>query len=219
MASKLYKIIEIFSSLQGEGYWSGWPAIFVRFAGCNLDCEFCDTDFSGGVDMTAEQIRDQIKTVRTNPRTPVIFTGGEPLLQLDRELLITIFPNLEKSSAAKYLVRIETNGTLPIADDIRQLIGWVSVSYKPGTTPALTEGNELKMLVSSTGALVESPDISSGNLAAVRLQDFDFSYVFLQPCLYNNTDEDEKAKQQAIAMSKMLGWPVSFQMHKLVGIE
>ena len=84
---KIYRVNEIFYSLQGEGYYTGTPAVFLRFSGCNRRCSFCDTDHFAGTDMTAAQI---VAAVAAFPSRHLVITGGEPALQLDSDLLRAI---------------------------------------------------------------------------------------------------------------------------------
>lgn len=112
-----YKVKEIFYSLQGEGYRAGTANVFVRFAGCNLDCWFCDTDFKGGEWMTAEDIEAEVVRL-AGPCIPIIFTGGEPTLQLDHYLSDVL---------RKHYQAIETNG---LRDIRASYIQWVTVSPK-----------------------------------------------------------------------------------------
>ena len=81
---KTYKVNDIFYSLQGEGFWTGTPAVFVRLSGCNLQCPFCDTDHFSGRDLSADEI---VEAVKEFPATHVIITGGEPAMQLDAALV------------------------------------------------------------------------------------------------------------------------------------
>ena len=110
------KINEIFYSLQGEGYHTGTPAVFIRFSGCNLKCSFCDTQHEAGTLMTDDEI---IAEVSKYPAVTVILTGGEPSLWIDDALI----DRLHK--AGKY-VCIETNGTRPLPESI----DWVTCSPK-----------------------------------------------------------------------------------------
>ena len=126
--AKTYRINEIFYSLQGEGFHSGTPAVFVRFSGCNLACPFCDTDFSAYEEMTARQIAERVEALLPEEtlslRSPIIvLTGGEPALQVDRELLIGLHTLLSLP------IHIETNGTLPLPEEI----DWVTCSPKEGS--------------------------------------------------------------------------------------
>lgn len=113
---KTYKVNEIFCSLQGEGWFTGTAAVFLRFSGCNRRCEFCDTDHFDGREMTAEEIVAEV--ARYCPRHLVV-TGGEPALQLDSELVRAL-------KAEKFFIQVETNGSLPLPPDV----DWVTCSPK-----------------------------------------------------------------------------------------
>ncbi|MDE5710447.1 MAG: 7-carboxy-7-deazaguanine synthase QueE, partial [Bacteroides sp.] len=112
------KINEIFYSLQGEGYHTGTPAVFVRFSGCNLKCPFCDTQHEEGTQMSDDEILEEVGKY---PATTVILTGGEPSLWIDRGFIELLH------RAGKY-VCIETNGTRLLPDNI----DWVTCSPKQG---------------------------------------------------------------------------------------
>ena len=126
------KINEIFYSLQGEGYHTGTPAIFVRFSGCNLKCDFCDTQHEEGTMMTDEEI---ITKVKKYPAVTVVLTGGEPSLWIDDQLIDLLH------QAGKY-VTIETNGTHPLPASI----DWVTCSPKQGAKLAIDRMNEVKVV-------------------------------------------------------------------------
>lgn len=117
---KTYRINEIFYSLQGEGRWTGRPAVFVRMSGCNLSCPFCDTDFTHYKEMTAQDIVEQCLRTGNECRF-IVLTGGEPSLQADDALI-------EAWHQAGYYVAVETNGThlLP------QGIDWITLFAKEG---------------------------------------------------------------------------------------
>lgn len=116
MKEKTYKINEIFYSLQGEGYYTGTPAVFLRFSGCNRACPFCDTDHASGTDMTAADI---VSAICAFPSRHLVVTGGEPAMQLDSDLLRAI-------KAERFYVQIETNGSLPVPPEV----DWVTCSPK-----------------------------------------------------------------------------------------
>jgi len=149
---KTYNINEIFYSLQGEGFHTGKPAIFIRFAGCNLKCWFCDTNHEHGIEMTIEQIYNKISQY---PSKHIVLTGGEPTLQVDED--ITTFLK-EKG----YYLQIETNGT----HKIPPLIDWVTCS--PKTYVVLDYMDELKLVY--TGQ-----DIS-------QFENMNAKHFYLQPC-------------------------------------
>ncbi len=113
---KTYKVNEIFYSLQGEGFYTGTPAVFLRFCGCNRSCIFCDTDHISGKTMTAEEITGEITKF---PSRHLVITGGEPMLQLDSDIL-----RLFKSNG--FYIQTETNGSLPVPPEV----DWVTCSPK-----------------------------------------------------------------------------------------
>lgn len=155
------KINEIFYSLQGEGFHTGIPAVFVRFSGCNLKCDFCDTQHEEGTLMTDQEI---VSIVSSYPAKFVILTGGEPGLWIDHPLI----ERLHKSG--KYIC-VETNGTCPLPDGI----DWVTCSPKENAPVVLKKIDEIKVVY--TGQDV-SPYAS-----------IPATCHFLQPCSCQNTDE------------------------------
>lgn len=113
---KTYRVNEIFYSLQGEGYFTGTAAVFLRFSGCNRRCPFCDTDFADGREMTAEEI---VEAVSEFPARHIVVTGGEPTLQLDVDLVRAL-------KARRFFIQIETNGSNAVATGV----DWVTCSPK-----------------------------------------------------------------------------------------
>jgi 7-carboxy-7-deazaguanine synthase (Cx14CxxC type) len=209
-----YSVKEIFHTLQGEGAQAGRPAVFCRFAGCNLwsglekdraaaICRFCDTDFAGvdgpggGRFENAGHLADAIERAWTgDPRQRrrfVVCTGGEPLLQLDGPLIGALH-------ARGFEIAVETNGTLPAPPGL----DWICVSPKAGAGLRQTAGDELKLVFPQTGA--DPADFES----------LDFRHFFLQPM-----DGPERETNTALAIRYCLGhplWRLSLQTHKLVGI-
>ncbi len=207
-----YAVKEMFATLQGEGAQTGRASVFCRFAGCNLwsgreqdradaTCRFCDTDFvgtdgTGGDRFAAPQaLADAIAACWTGglAHRYVVFTGGEPLLQLDRALLDAV-------RAHGFEVAVETNGTLQAPSGI----DWICVSPKAGASLVQRSGAELK-LVFPQPAL--DPDTLSG-LA--------FRHFWLQPM-----DGPERAANTAAAVAYCLAhprWRLSLQTHKMIGI-
>lgn len=155
------KINEIFYSLQGEGFHTGIPAVFVRFSGCNLSCAFCDTAHEEGVMMSDEQIAE---AVASYPARMVVLTGGEPSLWIDESLLSLL------RQAGKYIC-IETNGTHPLPAGI----DWVTCSPKENAPVVLTKIDEIKVVYIGQ-------DVSKYMAIPAR-------YHFLQPCSCQNTQE------------------------------
>lgn len=187
----MYSINEIFYSLQGEGFWTGTPAVFVRFSACNLACPFCDTDFSSGKTMGIDAILSEIQTLGGTCRR-IILTGGEPSLQVDEALLNVLHEN-------GYTVHIETNGTKPLP----QGIDWICLSPKTDWIPTakvvLNRADELKLVY--TGQ-----DVS-------HWESFNAEHFYLQPCSCQNTE-----KVVTFIMSHPI-WNLSLQTHKLLNIR
>lgn len=155
------KINEIFYSLQGEGHFTGTPAVFVRFSGCNLACDFCDTEHQSGRWMTDEAI---VQEVDPYPASHVVLTGGEPGLHITKEL-VDAFKQKGK------FVQIETNGTVALPEGI----DWVTCSPKPGKEAVITQPDELKVVY--TGQDMSAYD------------HFKAKVYYLQPCSCKNTGE------------------------------
>lgn len=129
----IYMLInEIFYSLQGEGYYTGTPAVFLRFAGCNLECPFCDTDHKDGKEMG---VADILREVLKYPARHIVITGGEPALQLTTELIDVLHD-------AGFYIQVETNGTRRLPEGI----DWITCSPKKMAKPLLTRVDELKIL-------------------------------------------------------------------------
>lgn len=209
---KRYKIKEIYYTIQGEGGQAGRAAVFCRFAGCNLwsglekdrekaVCQFCDTDFWGtdgelGGKYAAAELVEVIKNCwKGNSGNPlVVCTGGEPLLQLDDELV-------GKIHEAGLEVAVETNGTQTCPEEV----DWICVSPKANAELVLKQGNELKLVFPQPGAM---PDLF------VHL---DFEHFFLQPMDGPNLVENTRK-----TIEYCLGhpqWRLSLQSHKLVGLK
>ena len=213
-----YAVKEIFYTLQGEGGQAGRPAVFCRFAGCNLwsglerdrataQCRFCDTDFVGtdgqnggkfaDAEALAVAIAAQWPEAEPGADALVVFTGGEPCLQLDAALLDAI-------SAQGFETAIETNGTLPVPTQI----DWICVSPKPESTLVQQAGNELKFVYPQE------------TLSPGQFEHLDFEHFFLQPM-----DVDDEAMrwhniQAAIAYClQNPQWRLSLQTHKIIGLD
>ncbi len=212
-----YAVKERFYTLQGEGAQAGRPAVFCRFAGCNLwsgreqdrasaVCNFCDTDFvgtdgeGGGKFATAAELADAIDSLwprdaqgRRLGRPYVVCTGGEPLLQLDT-------PLIEALHARGFEIAVETNGTQPAPDGL----DWICVSPKADAEIVLTKGHELKLVYPQPLAMPE------------RFEQLDFQHFFLQP-LDSILQKQHTREAVAYCMSHPQ-WRLSVQMHKVVGI-
>lgn len=155
------KINEIFYSLQGEGFHTGTPAVFVRFSGCNLKCSFCDTQHEEGTVMSDEEI---VAEVLKHAARLVVLTGGEPGLWID-DKLVDAFHRVGK------YVCVETNGTCVLPETV----DWVTCSPKEGAAVRLKRMDEVKVVY--TGQEV------------ARYLDLPAGHYFLQPCSCANTEE------------------------------
>jgi 7-carboxy-7-deazaguanine synthase len=210
----VYLVKEVFATLQGEGIQAGRPAVFCRFARCNLwsgheehrasaICRFCDTDFvgtdgpGGGRFASAAELADHIAATWAGPDETgryVVCTGGEPLLQLDDALVAALHER-------GFAVAVETNGTVSAP----QGLDWVCVSPKAGTDLVLTAGDELKLVFPQVGAEPE------------RFEDLAFDHLLLQPM-----DGPEREAHTAAAVAYCLAhprWRLSLQTHKFIGLR
>ena len=192
--SARYRVNEIFYSLQGEGFWTGTPMVFVRLSGCNLQCPFCDTDHRPFREMSAQEILREVQRYRC-PR--VCLTGGEPLLQLDNELLDTF---------SSYIVHMETNGTLDKPEINR--VQWVTLSPKIGVK--IREADEIKLVYDGT--------LTEDEICA--WEGFPASHLFLQPCDVPDPVRRQQLLEETIGFVRRHPlWRLSLQTHKLLGIR
>ena len=208
-----YSVKEIFFTLQGEGANAGTPAVFCRFAGCNLwsgreddrasaVCNFCDTDFvgtggtGGGRFNTADELAHAVAAAWpavSRENRFVVCTGGEPLLQLDAGLV-------EALHRRGFRIAIETNGTLPVPPGI----DWVCVSPKAAAPLAVTQGDELKLVYPQPDAAPE------------RFERLEFGQFFLQPM--DSARREENTRLAIDYCKTHPRWRLSLQIHKLLGI-
>lgn len=191
MLFQMKRVNDIFYSLQGEGRNTGRAAIFIRFAGCNLKCPFCDTDFAQYEEMSDEDILNRIKSY---PSRFVVLTGGEPSLQVDRQLVDLLHKH-------GYELAMETNGTHPIVDGI----DWITCSPKGNTQ--IKRCNELKCIFEETTL---EPD-DHGIIA---------EYKYLQPCDVQDAERNAQIVKRCFDyILQHPEWRMSLQTHKLVGFK
>lgn len=196
------KVNEIFYSLQGEGFHTGTPAVFVRMSGCNMACDFCDTDHTDGREMTDDEI---VAEVCRHPARHVVVTGGEPLLQLTPALVGQLH-------AEGRTVQIETNGTLPLRDGLERLVDWVTCSPKYGHIPTIQRIDELKIVFD-----LDHPEYI---IDPATLADRSVSRYSLQPC--DRADAAWNAANLRACIAYILDhplWHLSLQTHKLIGVR
>ena len=207
-----YSVKEIYYTLQGEGYHTGRPAVFIRFSGCNLwtghekdrsgaICNWCDTDFVGtnginGGKFSVEEITNIINSlwnvnVQTEPY--VVCTGGEPLLQMDESLIKAIHK-------AGFEIGLETNGTMIPPDGI----DWICVSPKANADLVLKNGNELKVVYPQCGM---NPRMH---------EKLKFDHFYIQPM--DGIDQKNNIKRSEKFVLDHPKWKLSLQTHKILGI-
>jgi len=217
----MYTVKELFPTLQGEGAHAGRAAVFCRFAGCNLwsgreedrataVCQFCDTDFvgsdgaGGGKFQTADQLADSIEeawnSTSAGPQQRyVVFTGGEPLLQLDTALIDALH-------AKGFAVAIETNGTIKVPKGV----DWVCVSPKAGSELIVLQADEIKLVI---------PQLGHGSIETVlaRFEKMDYRNRFLQ-AMDGPKIQENLALAVRLCQKRPL-WRLSVQAHKMIGIR
>ena len=207
------RINEIFYSLQGEGYHTGRPAVFIRFSGCNLDCTFCDTDHSKYVEMTEEEVvmaatavygkADRVESCKvTNApmleKGYVVLTGGEPAMQITDTLV-------DKLHQAGFGVAIETNGMFRLPSTM----DWVTLSPKQGTDHlAVTFCDELKVIFKESADDYESMKMVKAD------------HYYLQPCDMGDEVRNRQILKECIEyILSHPTWRLSLQTHKLIGVR
>lgn len=193
-SEELLRVNEIFYSLQGEGHFTGTPAVFVRLSGCNLRCPFCDTDHHASVGMTYAQV---VERVAAFPSRHVVVTGGEPSMQLTDGFIDALH-------AAGCFVQVETNGTLPLPPSV----DWVTCSPKDAPV-VLDRIDELKVVYSG------QPMDGYAPLMAIAAE------WRLQPCdVPGDAAASERHLRAAIAYALTHPrWRLSLQTHKLISIQ
>lgn len=207
-----YAVKEIYYTLQGEGYHTGRPAVFLRFAGCNLwsglerdrgraTCAFCDTDFvgvdgpGGGRFASPVALAAAVRTTWPGDEVSrfVVITGGEPMLQLDT-------PLIDALHESGFEIAIETNGTLPVVAGV----DWICVSPKAHAPLAQLTGDELKLVYPQDDAPPE------------RFASLGFTHFFLQPM--DGPDVTRNTRLAREYCHRHPPWRISLQTHKLLGI-
>ena len=207
-----YAVKEAFLTLQGEGVQAGSRAVFLRFAGCNLwsgreqdrasaQCNFCDTDFvgtdgeGGGKFDRAGDLAEHVERLwgEGSERRLVVITGGEPMLQLDAELIAALH-------ARGFRVAMESNGTIEAAEGI----DWVCISPKAGTDVVQRRGDELKLVWPQQG------------IDPAELESWEFDHFLVQPM---DCAERDAAMNAAIELAmERPKWRLTLQAHKVVGL-
>lgn len=227
--SKTYAVREVFYTVQGEGFHAGTPAVFIRFAGCNMwsgrdehrqrdakrnaaECpRWCDTDFAEGEELTASRITAEAMHAAFKAGVPeasdvplIVLTGGEPLLQVDDELLRALRVGLPSA-----LIAVETNGTV----EPRAAVDWITVSPKQAPSRLkLLEGDELKVVFPAYDPLAYSK-YSEG---------FEFLYVSAEAATSSvgqSVIVQDNLKRAAEFVMANPAWSLTLQAHKIVGVR
>jgi organic radical activating enzyme len=200
----MMRVNEIFYSLQGEGFNTGTPAIFVRLSGCNLDCPFCDTDHISGKEMTEGEIIEEVSRYKAQL---VVVTGGEPALQLT-ESLVEMLHLLGKT------VAVETNGTV----ELPRNVDWITLSPKDAflgdmAKPIIKYADELKLIFTEDMCKDARPCVST-------YENININHRFLQPCDTGDTSRNAEIIQKTIDYCKEHPeWRLSLQTHKILNIR
>ena len=194
----LYTVNEVFYSIQGEGFWTGTPAVFIRLAGCNLACPWCDTDHSKKYSATEQELLTAVmarsKQGYASPRARhVVLTGGEPLIQ-------DVVPLVEQLADNRFYVHLETNGTRELTSLLRRNIAWVTVSPKTGSEVKLASTDEVKVVLTD--------GVNPNDYAALAPE----GRRFIQPC-----SEDFPPAIQYVKEHPQ--WRLSIQLHKVLGLR
>ena len=192
----MYDLVEIFESLQGEGRNTGRPCVFIRFAGCNLRCPWCDTDVAKKFSASLADIQRELKQYKARS---VILTGGEPTLVKEMPELVAA---LKKES---YWIGVETNGT--IAADWLGFADYVACSPKRGAELALTAADEVRVVAEDETIVAFCHEVRS-KIAATD--------YYVSPCDQGGKIDFATAKS---VLSQLDGWSLSVQLHKLLGFR
>lgn len=190
----LFPLVEIFESVQGEGFFTGTPALFVRFAGCNLNCDWCDTDHDCKFTMNLEALAEEITK---SPLQHIIFTGGEPTLY-DLDALSREINGLTDQKR----LHVETNGTRSV--DWLSAIDYVTVSPK---SPSYIQRHGFELKLVYTG---------NEDLNVYRRQSV-FGHYYLQPCWRDGGANTQETYDRV--MQEKGAWKLSLQTHKMIGIR
>jgi len=195
-----YDIVEIFHSVQGEGFRSGIPHVFIRFGRCNLRCEWCDTDFDTYQEMS---VIDILGAVLEYDCKNIIFTGGEPMLN-------DLWPLARPLKRRGYHLSVESNGTVEVPEG---LLDWICISPKDQVYPKVTikqrTGDELKCVYVGQPLSIYD-ELKEG-----------FDHLFLQPCYDERESVEKNGRSFGITEGVVKAnpeWRLSLQTHKWMGI-
>lgn len=194
----MYNLVEIFESLQGEGRNVGRPCVFIRFAGCNLDCPWCDTDVKKHFEISLEDLVKEVSGYRTRS---VILTGGEPTIQNDMPELVAALKE------AGFWIAVETNGTNDAS--WLQFVDYVACSPKAEFPDSvrLSKADEVRIVASSQDIAGFCRKMQDG----IEAKDY-----YISPCDRGGSIDYASAKS---LLSELDGWSLSVQLHKILGFR
>lgn len=194
----MYNLVEIFESLQGEGRNVGRPCVFIRFAGCNLDCPWCDTDVKKHFEISLEDLVKEVSGYRTRS---VILTGGEPTIQNDMPELVAALKE------AGFWIAVETNGTNDVS--WLQFVDYVACSPKAEFPDSvqISKADEVRIVASSQ-------DIAS--FCRKMKDSIEAKDYYISPCDRGDSIDYASAKS---VLSELDGWSLSVQLHKILGFR
>ena len=202
------RINEIFYSIQGEGRYTGTPAVFVRFAGCNLNCWFCDTEFNSFTEMSEDEI---VADVSQYPSRHMVITGGEPPLQLTASLI-------DRLHTIGFYIMLETNGTQPLPEGCT--IDWITCSPKhpsPNTHhPSPNSHYPIRIQrIDELKVVYEGAEQDMSQYDAIQAKEYS-----LQPCYTGDRQKDTLITNQTIDyILTHPKWRLSLQTHKILGVR
>jgi organic radical activating enzyme len=194
----MYNLVEIFESLQGEGRNVGRPYVFIRFAGCNLDCPWCDTDVKKHFEIPLEDLVKEVSGYRTRS---VILTGGEPTIQNDMPELVAALKE------AGFWIAVETNGTNDVS--WLQFVDYVACSPKAEFPDSvqISKADEVRIVASRQ-------DIAS--FCRKMKDSIEAKDYYISPCDRGDSIDYASAKS---VLSELDGWSLSVQLHKILGFR
>ena len=192
----MYDLVEIFESLQGEGRNTGRPCVFLRFAGCNLKCPWCDTDVTRRF---SASLADILKELRQYKAKSVILTGGEPTIRNGMPELVAAL------RAAGYWIGVETNGTNDA--DWLGFVDYVACSPKRGAALNLERADEVRVVAEDE----KTVEFCKRVRKAIAATDY-----YVSPCDHDGEIDFATAKS---VLSRLDGWSLSVQLHKLLGFR
>ena len=192
----MYDLVEIFESLQGEGRNTGRPCVFIRFAGCNLKCPWCDTDVAKKFSASLDEILAELGQYRTKS---VILTGGEPTIQKGMPELVAALKQ------GGYWIGVETNGT--VAADWLQFVDYVACSPKRGAEVNLPSADEVRVVAEDE----RTADFCRMIRSRIAAADY-----YVSPCDRGGEIDFATAKS---VLARLEGWSLSVQLHKLLGFR